>query len=110
MKLGIEQRYNMDALEQWLNTFWQSSIKQRTLLTREKQSVCVCSSCSSYNRCAGEIHESVYCITGKSHLCITEDRGCTCTRCPLVAELGLKYSGFCRDGAEAAQRYEHELH
>ena len=100
----------MDAFEQWLTTFWESSVKQRSELTNKKQSVCVCSSCSSYTRCAGEIHESVYCITGKSHLCITEYGGCTCNRCPIVAELGLKYSGFCRDGAEAAQRYAHELY
>lgn len=100
----------MDAFEQWLNTYWESSVKQRAVLISEKQSVCVCSSCSSYNRCAGEIHESVYCINGKSHLCITEDHGCTCNRCPLVTDLGLEYRGFCRDGAEAAQRYEHELH
>ena len=100
----------MDQLELWLSTFWESSAKQRTALTQKKQEVCMCPSCPSYTRCAGEIHESVYCITGKSQLCITDDRGCSCVTCPLVADLGLKYTGFCRGGAEAAQRYEHELH
>jgi len=100
----------MDAFEQWLAAFWEKSVKQRKSLAKEKQSVCVCSSCPTYNRSAQETGESVYCITGKSHLCITENCSCTCRKCNIVTELGLKYHEFCIKGGEAAQRYEHELH
>jgi hypothetical protein len=52
----------------------------------------------------------LYCIAGKSMLCISEDAGCTCRKCPVTQELGLRYHDFCLKGAEAAQRYEHEVH
>lgn len=100
----------MDAFEQWMTVFWEASVKQRGILTGKKRAVCICPACPAYNRCAQETGESVYCITGKSHLCITEDRGCSCKVCSLVPELGLRYHAFCQMGGESAQRYEHELH
>ncbi|MFA6225708.1 MAG: DUF2769 domain-containing protein [Methanoregula sp.] len=76
----------------------------------EKRIACTCPKCPSYNRCAGERKELVYCIAGKSPLCISEDLGCTCRNCPVTPELGLTYHDFCFKGSEAAQRYEHEVH
>ncbi|MDD1696156.1 MAG: DUF2769 domain-containing protein, partial [Methanoregula sp.] len=55
-------------------------------------------------------NELLFCINGKSMLCISEDKGCTCRNCAVTGELGLRYHDFCLKGGEAAQRYEHEEH
>jgi hypothetical protein len=99
----------MDIFEQWLNMSWEKSAKDRKNLMNEKRSACRCPACPSYNRCALEHHELLYCITGKSMLCISEDSGCTCRNCPVMTELGLMHHDFCMKGGEAAQRYEHEV-
>jgi hypothetical protein len=100
----------MDAFEQWLNMSWEKNAKERKQITNQKRAVCICPACPSYNRCAQENHELLYCIAGKSMLCISEDAGCTCRKCPVTEELGLIYHDFCLKGAEAAQRYEQEVH
>jgi hypothetical protein len=100
----------MDIFEQWLNNSWEKSAKDRKNLMNEKRSACFCPACPSYNRCAREHHELLYCITGKSMLCISEDSGCTCRNCPVMTELGLIHHDFCLKGGEAAQRYEQEAH
>ena len=100
----------MDAFEQWLNMTWEKNAKERKQITHEKRQSCTCPACPSYNLCAREHNEVLYCITGKSMLCISEDAGCTCRTCKVTRELGLRYQYFCINGGEAAQRYEHEVH
>lgn len=100
----------MDAFEQWINMSWEKNAKERRQVTLEKRQSCLCPACPSYNRCAREQNEMLYCITGKSMLCISRDAGCTCRNCPVTRELGLMYQNFCMSGGEAAQRYEHEVH
>ena len=65
----------MDVFEQWLNMSWEKNAKERKQITNEKRSVCICPVCPSYNRCARENNELLYCIAGKSMLCISEDDG-----------------------------------
>jgi hypothetical protein len=67
---------------------------------------CICFTCHSYNRCAKDRGELLYCINGKSFICIAADMGCICRKCPVSPLLGLRFSNFCLKGAEAAQRYE----
>jgi len=100
----------MDIFEQWLNMSWEKNAKERKNLMNEKRSACRCPACHSYNRCAREHHELLYCITGKSMLCISEDAGCICRDCPVMTALGLRHQYFCMKGGEAAQRYEQEVH
>jgi hypothetical protein len=50
--------------------------------------------------------EGFYCAVGKSFMCITFDKGCTCPTCPVTSDLGLKYHDYCLKGSEKAQRYE----
>ena len=77
--------------------------------TRELRAECICGGCPTYNPCAGGSDELLYCLTGKSFRCITEDLGCVCPSCPLVDELGLETLTFCILGAEADQRYDRRL-
>ena len=100
----------MDAFEQWLDTMWQVPARERREYMAVKRAACTCPKCPSYNRCAEGSKELVYCITGKSPLCISESRGCTCRNCAVPSGLGLKYHDFCTMGNEAAQRYENEVH
>ena len=100
----------MDAFEQWLDLLWQKNLKERKRFSDEKRAACACPSCHTYNRCAHDISELLYCISGKSMLCISEYHGCTCKNCPVMREMELKYHDFCMNGGEAAQRYEHEVH
>ncbi len=100
----------MDTFEQWLNNFWLMNARDRKVSMTDKKTACACPKCPSYNNCADESKELVYCITGKSPICISEDFGCTCRNCSVSPEIGLMYHDFCLKGSEAAQRYEHEVH
>jgi len=79
-----------------------------TVYDRWKAS-CTCPDCPSYNACARENSELLYCILGMSNSCIREDRHCTCPSCPLYGELGLSGKDFCMKGSEAAIRFERAL-
>jgi len=99
-----------DIFEQWLDNSWQKKAHDRKEIMDAKRAACICPACPSYNRCADENKELIYCVTSKSQLCISEDRGCTCRKCLVMLELGLIYHDFCVKGSEAAQRYDHEVH
>jgi hypothetical protein len=71
--------------------------------------MCNCPGCPSYNSCAKNAKESLYCAMGKSFMCISEEKGCICPTCPVAKTMGLKNKFFCTRGAEKAQRYEHTL-
>lgn len=70
---------------------------------------CACPQCPSYNDCAREKGELLFCILGMSNACIREDRHCTCPSCPLYGELGLSGKDFCMKGSESAIRFERAL-
>ncbi len=67
--------------------------------------LCICGDCPTYNACARESKELLYCIYGKSFHCVTEDLGCICPGCPVVDQIGLVNLTFCLYGSEAAMRY-----
>jgi hypothetical protein len=99
----------MDTFEQWMGRYLELNAHERKALLHDKMAICTCTVCPSYNRCAREKEEIFYCFNGKSMLCISEDRGCTCKTCAFCKDLGMKYHDFCLKGSETAQRYEHEL-
>ncbi len=76
---------------------------------QELRKECICEGCPTYNSCATGAGELLYCLTGKSFRCITEDLGCICPSCPLVDEMGLENLTFCLLGEEAAQRYDRQI-
>ena len=67
---------------------------------------CVCPICPSYNDCAKDKQENVFCITGMSDGCITMEMGCLCPTCPLAQkyEIGVKYNFYCHRGTETEQK------
>jgi len=68
------------------------------------RSLCVCSTCPTYNHCAKSKNELLYCLLGKSPSCIKNLKICACVRCPLHFKIGLNRRYFCGRGTEAEQR------
>ena len=68
------------------------------------KALCICGGCPSYNECAKEKGEMLYCSLGASPSCITEATVCICAGCPVTPKMGLKYQYFCTKGSEKEQR------
>lgn len=68
------------------------------------ESLCICQSCPTYNKCAQEEGELVYCLIGASPSCITEEVGCICPACPLWEKMDFKNEYYCTKGTEIDQR------
>ncbi len=99
----------MDKFEQMMKNVKGMSPEELVAAEEKFKGMCNCPGCPTHNKCAKNAKELLFCITGKSFMCISEDKGCICPSCPVAAEFGLKYKSFCLKGAEKAQRYEHAL-
>jgi hypothetical protein len=71
--------------------------------------LCTCPVCPTYAGCAKTKKELLFCASGKSFLCISEEKGCICPQCPVSVEFGQKHRFFCTRGSEKAQRFERAL-
>lgn len=94
----------MDEFEQAMQQMAQMTDDDKMSMVESKRKLCICDDCPSYNYCARENNELLYCILGKSPVCITEENGCICPSCPLTEQMGLKDDFFCTRGAEKEQR------
>jgi hypothetical protein len=99
----------MDKFEQIAQMMAKMSPEELMKAMQMKRDMCTCPKCPTYNNCAKNAHELVFCNTGKSFMCISEDKGCICPACPVAIEQGLRYKSFCLRGSEKAQRYEHAI-
>jgi len=88
-----------------MDTFDQA-LKELEKKLPDLKSQCICPDCPTYNDCARDGKELLYCIYGKSFSCVTEDLGCICPGCPLITDLDLQNLTFCLLGSEQVQRYE----
>jgi hypothetical protein len=100
---------NMDKFEQMMQDVRKMSPKDMVMAEEKYEGMCICPTCPTHNKCAKMAKELIFCIKGKSFMCISEDKGCICPGCPVTAEFGYKNKYFCMKGAEKAQRYEHAL-
>jgi len=100
---------NMDKFEQMMQDIRKISPKDMAMAEEKFKGMCKCPSCPTHNKCAKNAKELIFCIKGKSFMCISEDKGCICPSCPVTTECGYKNKFFCIKGAEKAQRYEHAL-
>lgn len=119
-KLFFAKKYNyrifpfvewceMDTFEKTMESISKKSKKEQADLIADFKSKCPCPGCPTYNNCASKAGEKLFCVTGKSFMCISDDKGCTCPQCPIGKEVGLKHQKFCLKGSEMAQRYENTL-
>ncbi len=75
----------------------------------EKKKSCNCPTCPSFNKCSIVEREKLFCLIGKSFLCISFEEGCNCPTCPIAKDAGMEYKYFCTRGDEKGQRYENEV-
>jgi len=96
----------MDEFEKLMEVLDQLDGKKRLNALKELEGDCVCPICPSYNECAKEKDENVFCITGKSNGCINLELGCMCPTCPLAQKykIGMIYNFYCHRGSENEQR------
>ena len=78
--------------------------QDRNKMFEEKKKLCVCCGCPTYNDCAKENNELLYCALGKSSICITKEAGCICATCVVADQMGLVKEFFCTRGSELEQR------
>ena len=96
----------MDDFEALMNELDELSRDEKDEKLKTLESDCVCPICPTYNDCAKEKSENVFCITGKSKDCINMTLGCLCPTCPLAQkyEIGVMYNFYCNNGSETEQR------
>ncbi len=79
--------------------------KQKMMkIVESNKELCICGDCPTYNDCARDNQELLYCTLSKSPMCITEEAGCICPACPITEQMGLKHEYFCTRGSEKEQR------
>ncbi|HWQ66001.1 MAG TPA: DUF2769 domain-containing protein [Methanospirillum sp.] len=96
----------MDNFEKIVKEMKKLPLAEQEKLLEEKKKLCICPSCPSFNKCAIVEREKLFCMIGKSFLCISYEEGCNCPDCPISKEAGLQYKYFCTRGDEKGQRYE----
>lgn len=99
----------MDKFEETILSMTGMSEDERAEAGRKFAAMCTCPDCPTYNRCAKKANELLFCATGKSFMCISEEKECICPDCPVTPEFGLKHTFYCTKGSEKAQRYERTL-
>jgi len=71
--------------------------------------VCICPRCPTHTACAKNADENLFCLTGKSFHCISDNKGCLCPVCPLFMQIGLSADAYCLRGAESSVRYVKDI-
>jgi hypothetical protein len=96
----------MDKFEEKMNELNELSDKEKNNTTEEMKNDCVCPICPTYNECAKEADEKLFCVLGKSEKCIQKERGCMCPTCPFGQKygIGVKYNFYCVRNTEIEQR------
>ena len=96
----------MDKFEEKMNELNQMSDEDKTSTLNQMNEDCICPICPTYNECAKEADELLFCVTGTSEACINKEMGCMCPTCPFAQEyqIGVKYNFYCTRDTELEQR------
>jgi hypothetical protein len=96
----------LDKFEQLIHDVMDMSESEQNKVIESYKYSCICHTCATYNECASDANEKLFCVTGKSKDCITEPRGCECPTCPLTQSLdvGVINNTYCLKGSEMEQR------
>ncbi len=96
----------MDKFEKLMDDVMAMSGSDRDDAIESYKKSCICHTCATYNECAAQANEKLFCVTGKSVDCIKEPKGCECPTCPLAQSLdvGVEHNTYCLNGSEMEQR------
>ena len=105
-KLRILRLNKMDKFEEKLSELEGMSGEDKNSVIEQMQKDCICPICPTYNECAKENNELLFCVLGKSEECIEKEMGCMCPTCPFAQEygIGVKYNFYCTRNTELEQR------
>ena len=95
----------MDKFEELIKQLNELSEDARNERVKELEKDCVCPICPSYNQCAKDKDENIFCLKDKSN-CIDQQKGCMCPTCPFASEykIGVFHNFYCMRGGELEQR------
>jgi len=65
----------MDTFELMMKNVKEKSSKEMAMEVEKYRGICNCPGCPTHNPCAKNAPELLFCITGKSFVCISEDKG-----------------------------------
>ncbi len=99
----------MDKFEMLMQKMREMPPEEQVKMVESNRAACICPGCPTYTSCAKNADERLFCSTGKSFMCISEEKSCLCPTCPVHEKMGLKYQFYCIRGSEKAQRYESTL-
>jgi hypothetical protein len=94
----------MSAFDQIVKDLGTESGEDREAKLSGLKKECICPDCPTYNRCAEEAGELLYCFLGRSEKCISEELGCNCPDCPVAARAALSNLYYCINGSELDMR------
>lgn len=96
----------MDKFEEKINELEELSEEDKNNAIEKMKEDCVCPICPTYNECAKNAGEKLFCVLGKSENCIDKERGCMCPTCPFARKygIGVKYNFYCTRDTELEQR------
>ena len=94
----------MDKFENMMQMMSKMTETERMKAIKANKALCTCPNCPTYNECAKENGELMYCALGKSATCVTKESGCICPACPVTKKIGLTKDYFCTKGTESQQR------
>lgn len=95
----------MDVFEEKIKELSELSPKERKKETDKLAMDCICNKCPSYNQCAVDKEEWLFCFTGSSDGCIELEKGCLCPQCPFGKKytIGTEFNFYCMRGSEIEQ-------
>ena len=101
-KIGVTQ---MDKFEELMHELSEMSEEERSAKIKELEVDCVCPICPTFNQCAKEAGENIFCIRGKSN-CIETQKGCICPNCTFAFKykIGVLNNFYCINGGELERR------
>jgi hypothetical protein len=96
----------VDKFEQLIHDVNEMSEDDRNKAIEDYKGSCICPTCATYNQCAADSNQKLFCVTGKNKDCITKLKGCECPVCPLAISLdvGKIHNSYCLNDSEMEQR------
>jgi len=95
----------MDNFEELINQLNEMSEDEKIGKIKELEPDCVCPICPTFNQCAKDAVENIFCLKDESK-CINKEKGCMCPTCPFAAKykIGVFHNFYCMRGGEIKQR------
>ena len=81
MDILVQVKTAMDKFEEAVKAMTKMPKDELMKAIEESNKLCTCPSCPTYNNCAKTGKELLFCASGKSFMCISENKGCICPAC-----------------------------